>query len=852
MEREDVDPSTTTGGAPNEPPAGSNSWFLRPGRAALVALAAYGAFLWFLRPVNPFEWDEMLAQRAVIKYDVATHSPQPPGFPAYIGAAKAVNLLVHDPLQALQIVGILAALAGVAATWALARRLGAPPALAVGAAAVVAASPEFFFMAAVGTSDVTGTASGVAAALALVAAAQNPALLPFAGAVCGVAVGIRPQNILVYLPALIWALAQGVRARRWGRLAVGALVGLAVTAASWVPAILVTGPQRWWWAVTGHVRYMEAVEHPYHLPEAKVADILQYWFLNSFVDWKFAAPFWLLVVVGIVVLTRSGRGKLAALAGSSAGLYLAGALVTLNETVSLRYILPAVPFLAILAAGGLASGKIVVRRAAGTLLVLWCVVFVAWASPAHRERLKPSPVWAALTWIQEHCKPGATKIVFDGVVTPHVEYLLASHGFRCVEMGKATLFDTSAQPGEQTLFVTPLPVPGAEVLFEAHHATGRVVQLAWGRYESCAVSRVPSASPIFSPEWQLRKDGWQLFATGRIHLPAGSKPALVRLCAGWDTITLKRPGGPVETIKPTECVMVPLQPGPAGALAVSAPKDSATLIPPIELLPMAALESREFRAPAFMVPQVAHLPGLRSSFWRTDVVLINLQKHPLPIEAVFLPTGKDNVTGARAGATLQPGQLLVVPDVLTLPQFQGLGKLGAMIVWADPPGRCTDGSCDFVVLSRTYNTSAGPGAWRAEEWLPGVAAASALRPGEKATFGHISRSDASGMSVGVASWSEVPVRVRVRVLARTGATVEEHELDLGRFGQLRLPLDAVVTDGRVEVEVVAPRAGAMVVPYLSIVDESTGLPTHLLPDSLPAHKPPERLPLPAPAAAPRS
>ncbi len=824
----------------------------RQGKLLLVALAAYGAFLWFFRPVNPFEWDELLAQRAVIKYDVATHSPQPPGSPAYIGAAKAVNFLVHDPLQALQIVGILAALAAVAATWALARRLGAPPALAAGAAGVVAASPEFFFMAVVGTSDMAGTASGAVAALALVAAAQNPALLPLAGAVCGVAVGIRPQNLPAYLPALIWALTQGVRGRRWGRLVVGALVGLAVTAAAWVPAILVTGPQRWWWAVTNHVRYMGAIETPLHLPKAHLTDILQYWFLNSFVDWKFAAPLWLLIVVGIVVLVRSGRGKLAALAGSSAGLYLAGALFTLNETVSLRYMLPAVPFLAILAAGGLAAANTVVRRAVGTLLVLWCVVVVAWASPAYRERLKPSPVWAALTWIREHCDPGGTKIVYDGAVTPQIDYVLGSNGYQIVEMGKATLFDASAQPGEQTLFVTPLPVPGAELLFEARHDTKRVVQLAWGRYESCAVSRVPSAAPVFSPEWQLRKDGWQLFGTGRINLPLGSRPALVRLCAGWDTITLKRPGGAVETIKPTECVMVPLQPGPTGVLAVSAPKDSATLIPPIQLLPMAALESKEFQAPAFMVPQVAHMAGFRSSFWRTDLVLINLQKHPLPVAAVFLPTGKDNVTGARAGTTLEPGQVLVVPDVLTLPQFQGLGKLGAMIVWADPPGRCAGASCDFLVLSRTYNMSAGPGAWRADEWLPGVAPASALRWGEKATFSHISRNNAMGMSVGVASWSEVPVRVRVRVLDKAGATVEDRALELGRFGHLHVALDAVVNDGRLEVEVVAPRAGAMVVPYLSMVDESTGLPTHHLPDSMPARTPPERLPLPAPSAAPKS
>ncbi len=846
MMTESMDHNPTTGADRAQVQPGSASVFLKPGRVALAALAAYGAFLWFFRPVNPLEWDEVLAQRALFHYDVAGHSPQPPGFPAYIGAAKAVNWLVHDPLQALQIVGILAALAAVAATFAVARRLGASPTLAAGAAAVLAANPEFSFMAVVGTSDVAGTASGVVAVLALVAAAENPALLPLAGAACGLAIGIRPQNMPVYLPVLIWALARGVRARRWGPLALGALAGLAVSAAAWVPAILVTGPQRWWGAVNDHVRYMGAIETPLHLPKAHVTDVLQYWFLRSFVDWKFAIPLWLLIVVGIIVFVRSGQGRIVALAGSAAGLWVVGAMFSLNETVALRYILPAVPFLAVLAAGGLASGNRIVRRAVGTLLVLWCVVLVAWASPAYRERLKPEPVWAALTWVREHFNPAMTRIVYDGVATPQVEYVLGSNGFPITEMQKAALFDASAQPGEQTLFVTPLPVPGADLLFEAHHATDRVVQLAWGRYESCAVSRVRGAEPVFSPEWQVRRDGWQLFGTGRIQLPAGSKPALVRLCAGWEAITLNRQGGAAESIKPTECVMVPLLPGPAGGLAVSAPKNSATLIPPIQLLPLAALHSRNLPASAFMVPQVAHLPGLHSSFWRTDLVLINPQKHPLQVAAQFLPTGKDNVTAAKATATLEPGQMLQVSDVLTLPQFQGQGKLGAMLVYADQPGQCARDDCDFLVLSRTYNSNAPPVAWRGDEWLSGVAAASTLRWGEKATFSQVHRTDTVGASVGFASWSKVPVRVRVRVFDKAGATVETRELDLPRFGHLHMPLDADVADGRLEVEVLAPRSGAMVVPYVSMVDRDTGLPTHLLPDTMPSHKPSEPSPLPAP------
>ncbi|HLE59949.1 MAG TPA: glycosyltransferase family 39 protein, partial [Thermoanaerobaculaceae bacterium] len=495
-------------------------------RWALAALALYGAFLWLFRPASPFEWDEVLAQRAVLHYDVAAHAPQPPGFPAYIGAAKAVNWLVRDPLVALQVVGILAALLALAAVWQLSRRLGAPPLVAGAAAAVVAATPSFAFMANVGSSDVTGTAMGVAAVLALMAAVERPELLPLAAVTAGLAVGVRPQIGAVFAPALMWAVTSAVRARRWGRLALAAGLGLLVAAACWVPAILVTGPQRWWWSTTNQIRFVATVERGNHLPGARLSDLLHHWFLSSFVGWQFAVPLWLLVVVGAVVLVRTGRGRLAGTAGMAAGAYIASALLTMNMTTSLRYLLPATPFLAILAAGGLGASWVTLRRAAGTLVVLWCLAALAWAFPAFRERLKPAPVWAALTWVREHFDPAHTRIVYHGIATPHVQYVLGKQGFRIIELGQGPTFEESERPGEQTLFVTPLPVPGADLLFEAHHTTRRVLELAWGRYGSFAVSRLrTSAEAVFSPDWQLRRDGWQLAGTGFIHLPIGSKPA---------------------------------------------------------------------------------------------------------------------------------------------------------------------------------------------------------------------------------------------------------------------------------------------------------------------------------------
>jgi hypothetical protein len=802
---------------------------------ALAALALYGAFLWYFRPATPFEWDEVLAQRGVLHYDVGAHAPQPPGIPAYIGAAKVVYLAVRDPLTALQIVGILAALATLVVTRRLALRLGAPPVAAGAAAALVAASPGFAFMANVGSSDVAGTAVGAVAVLALMAAVERPELLPLGGAVVGLAIGVRPQIAAVFAPALVWAVWRALRDRRWGKAGLAAGLGLAVAAACWVPAILTTGPHRWLHATTNQIHYMATVEHSYRLPAAHVDEALRYWFVGSLVGWEFAVPFWLLVATGLVALIRTGRGRLAAAAGLAATSYLTFALFTMNMTTPVRYFLPALPYLAILAAGVMSVRAPLVRGVALAAVALWCGAAIAWAYPAFRERLKPAPVWAALTWVREHCDPANTRVIYHGVAGPHAQYVLGRSGFKIFQLGRVPVFEEPSPPGEQTLFVTPLPVPGAELLFEAHQHTDRVVRLAWGRYGSCAVSRLrTSTQAAFSPEWQVRRDGWLLVGTGRIHLPIGSKPALVRLCAGWEPLTMKHQGGAVETVKPRGCVSVPLMPGPAGELAVSAPGGSATLVPPVQILPLAALEATDRLASAYMVPLVARTAGHLGSFWRTDLVVINPQKHALRVTAQFLPTGTDNRLAATAADTLAPGQILDVPDVLTLGAFEDRGKLGAMLVHAtDPAGPCTGSRCNFLVLSRTYNSSASPGEWRAVEWITGVAPADAIRRGDRAIFTKVSSNSAVRTSLGLASWSAEAMRVRVRVFARDGALLQALEVGMLPFGHLHFPLATQVTDGRVEVEIVSGGEHCSLVAYTSAVESTSGLPAHLLPERIP-------------------
>ena len=834
-------------------PRGASRW--AGGRhAPLLALVLYGLVLVALRPATPFEWDEVLFQRGLDRYDVALHSPHPPGYPVYIAAARAVRAVVGDPLLALQLVAVLSAMATLVFIWRISRRLGASDGAAFAACGLVATTPAFLFNANVGLSDVPGTAAAVAAVWFLVRPAEAPGSLSAAAAASALAVGVRPQLVVVLAPALVWVLWVAVRERRWRRLAVASAIGILTSVAFWLPAVLITGPSRFWGAIRAQGEWVENHERAYHLPGAPLGDVLGHWLVSPFGTTAAAIVFWALVLWGSWQWLRRGNRTLVALAAATAGTYLVVAPWSMNFTTAVRYLLPALPFLAALAAGGLAVRAASLRRAAGAAVLLWCVAEAGWTWPALRERVQPAPVWAALTWVRDHFDPANTRVGFEGGITPHATYVLGRAGFRIGQIGSSPVLDEPEQPGGQTVFVTALPVPGAKLLFEARYPRRLVDDLARGRYGSCAVSRLrPPRQAVFSPEWQFRRDGWHLDGTGRIRLPSGSTPALVRLCAGWESLEVRRRGAETETLSPRQCALLPLLPGAEGEISVSGAPRPAVLIPPIQLVPLEALRPSDQLASAYMVPQVAHSPGFAGAFWRTDLVVINSQKRPLRIAAAFLPDGKDNREVPAVGYTLAPGQILSVPDVLTVAAFKGKGSLGAMLVRAaEPPADCTGGRCGFLVLSRTYNSSAAVGAWRSDEWLPGVSPEEAIRIGDSAVFSHVISTGAVAASVGLASWSAGPVRVRVEAFGGAGASSDVRIVEVPPLGHRRVSFRSTLGDGRVEVEPMSGPPGALIVAYAAMVDHRNGLPTYLLPDTLAKHRLPKDWAPPTPRVEARN
>ncbi len=546
-----------------------------------IGCGAYGLLLLLLRPASPFEWDEVLYQRALDGYDVARHSPHPPGAPAFVGAAGLVRLAVGDPQLALQLVTVACALAALLLVFGLARTEVADRSTAFAGAAVLAAMPAFLFYSNVGLSDVPATAGLLGAMLACLRALDEPRRLPVAAGVAALALGIRPQLIPALLPVGLAAVVVGVRRRAWKPLAVALGVGVAVSAAIWLPAVLATGIERFRAALADHSRYWIQVEKGVRLPGAPLGKVVQHWLLEPLGSPPTAVAFWILAALGAVAWWRSGRRRLVVVAGGTALVYVVSAAFAMNLNASIRYVLPTLALAALLAGGVLAIRGRWVRAVLGVALVAWAGVGLAWGWPVLAKRREPAPVWSALTWVTEHHDPRRTTVVFDGAFRPHALYVLGRAGFNPELVEGDRVYPAELRPRGDVVLVTPWPIPGSEVLFERVWPSPALRQLTMGRYARCTVQRAPPGhGPLFSPGFHSEERGLVLWGTGRIQL-GGGPPLSAQVCPLTFPVTLELPGSPPTVVERGSCRDVTLAPGPPGTVTLRAPAKLHALLRPM-------------------------------------------------------------------------------------------------------------------------------------------------------------------------------------------------------------------------------------------------------------------------------
>jgi 4-amino-4-deoxy-L-arabinose transferase-like glycosyltransferase len=396
-----------------------------------LALLVAGTTLAILLPQTPFEGDEARFLDGIRQYDVARHSPHPPGYPVYV-ALSATLAWVAGPVRGAQLASILGALLTLLTTGLVLHHLGASRGQVLLCGWLLVGVPAFAFYANVGLSDCLGAGVAACSLWALVRAIEKPDnrwRLQVAAASVALTIGVRPQLLLMVAGVGLWAVLSALTTRRWRQLLEALVAGALVSLTCWAPAVLLTGWTRYLGVMRHQSAWMVSVEAHRRLPDAPLDSLLGHWLVRPFGTELLAAGFWLLVAAGTIAWWRAGRRRLVIAAVASAGVYLLTAMWTMNYLTTARYILPALPMLAAMVSGVALVRRPWLSRLLVSLVLLLVALQLTWAAPAHLLRVRqPAPVWDALTWVAAHADPATTQVIYHKSLSPHGRYLLQPTG----------------------------------------------------------------------------------------------------------------------------------------------------------------------------------------------------------------------------------------------------------------------------------------------------------------------------------------------------------------------------------------------------------------------------------------
>jgi len=228
----------------------------------------------------------------------------------------------------------------------------------------------------------------------------------------------------------------------------------------------------------------------------------------------------------------------------------------------------------------------------------------------------------------------------------------------------------------------------------------------------------------------------------------------------------------------------------------------------------------------WMVPAAANTAGVNGTYWRSDVSLHNPQAFSLDVVVQALESDRPNLEVPTLTLTLAPYETVNLWDALG-PDLFAIGGTAALLAYADPSLPCdpTD-TCEFLVTSRTYTVDPRDGGGEFGQAIPGRPAALGV---DWWTYGYAAGILNDGndfrCNVGAASWTGEWTTVKVDVQDAAGTILAIEVLEVPPFGHVQRRLATAVGGGSLVFYLVAGPDDALVFPYASVVDQTTGDPS---------------------------
>jgi hypothetical protein len=395
----------------------------------LIATATAVAVTRFLATAKSFwDWDEVLFSLSLNDYNVAAHHPHPPGFPIYVLLARFARLFTGNDFRALRDVNLVAAILIFPAVYLLARAFRYDFATSYAAALLFSFLPSVWIFGGTGFSDIPGLVLTLLAVGFLLRGRDSSRAYVIGSVLLGLALGIRPQNLL--LAVYPWLSATWARRVRPRDVIAGAGLTTVIVVVAYGGAAWITGPELYRGALGAHSNYLMKVDS-WRSPERPPMTQL----IGQFLAHPDGGPIiGALAVLAAAGLLRARKRSFEVLA--TFGPFFIAALLLLDYHSISRYSIGYLAMIAILAAEGLrACADLVTRQwpAASTPLVIAAAAFLTggmlwWTAPSVREQHHhPSPPAAAMGWIREHLDWRTTTIYFHGSMGPHMEYFLGAY-----------------------------------------------------------------------------------------------------------------------------------------------------------------------------------------------------------------------------------------------------------------------------------------------------------------------------------------------------------------------------------------------------------------------------------------
>jgi hypothetical protein len=237
----------------------------------------------------------------------------------------------------------------------------------------------------------------------------------------------------------------------------------------------------------------------------------------------------------------------------------------------------------------------------------------------------------------------------------------------------------------------------------------------------------------------------------------------------------------------------------------------------------AGLAARELTS-SYVVTAAANKAGVGNTDWHTDLTLYNPHDYALPVVLQFLRSGQSNTSSVPTVTfDVNAWETLNLWDVLGPDGFSARGSTGAFFVYADDQKiACSGAGCDFAVFARTYTLDPRGGNGEFGQAVPGFPAGLGLDRSVIAFMPQIIDDSDFRTNCGVASWTNAMVRVRFDLQDAAGNVIDRRDHWVPPFGHVQWRLEHSVAGGTVAAYIMDGPDDAMVFPYASVVNWTTG------------------------------